>query len=272
VEKVHAYLRTEIRYQTDPKGKQLIKRPNAVVHTGIADCKGLSTLAYAIMQNLGIPVVFRFISQATRPKQITHVYVMADGLPLDACLPTPFAEPPRVMHLDLTHLDKDMTQIAEIGKLHAVGCDCQKPKTYSFQIAKPMNAYEAEIQGLFSKKEGGTKVGNFLRKVKDSAEKAIPKLEALPIPGAKIAAKVLRIGTKVYNVVDKATGQPKAIPLPEKLQNVETSIDTMSNALRPQEIETTNTGTATGTTKDSGNSMLVPLLALAFAGYTFMKK
>ena len=88
---VFAFVGGQVGYVLDPRGQQYIKTPAAVVHSGFADCKGLSILTGALLGALGIPASFRFAAYVPGP--FTHVYVVAHphGLPpivLDTCLPT----------------------------------------------------------------------------------------------------------------------------------------------------------------------------------------
>lgn len=280
---IHSYIRQNIRYKLDTKGEQLIKRPSAIIHQAEGDCKAYSILTASILQCLQIPFAFRFVKYSPQ-RDYTHVYVVAgkEQIPIDACITTPNAETKY-----FAKIDHDMTQIAEIGKAsctceNKIGCTCNPIKKYSFQIEKPnigMNLYENEVAiglgGIFKRKEGGTKVGNFLRKAADFASKAAPLVSALPIPGAQLAAKVLTSGGKVYNVVDKITKMPKAIPLDEVIDVVDNKVNEVLNRDPSQSIAPTQrlleTTQKENPTKANSNLPLI-LGAAAAAYFMFGKK
>ena len=72
--KIWEFLRT-LNYQKDPAGKQLIKLPNRLIHTE-GDCKSFSLLTGAILQNLKMPVIFRYASYSPTDKTPSHVYTL----------------------------------------------------------------------------------------------------------------------------------------------------------------------------------------------------
>jgi hypothetical protein len=266
---IHSYIRQNIRYKLDTKGEQLIKRPSAIIHQAEGDCKAYSILTASILQCLHIPFAFRFVKYNAK-RDFTHVYVVAgkEQIPIDACISTPNAETKY-----FSKLDYDMTQIAEIGKANCtcengIGCTCNPIKKYSFQIEKPImqNLYDDEISGLFKKKEGGTKVGNFLRKANEFAQKSAPLVSALPIPGAQLAAKVLKAGSKVYNVVDKVTKMPKAVPLKEVINTVKAEFAPAEN-FDPSQAVTLEKSTTTETPAKKEKSNLPLILAAGAAAF-----
>lgn len=99
---IHAWIRTNIRYELDPFGKQNIQRPAVTLKRRAADCKGYSILMASILHALGIPAAFRFISEQG-DKQIRHVYLVVNQrgkyVPLDACLPHPFTQSSRITNI-----------------------------------------------------------------------------------------------------------------------------------------------------------------------------
>ncbi len=66
------YLR-KLKYVKDPAGKQLIKLPKRLIHTE-GDCKSYSLLTAAILQNLNLPVTFRYTSYSPTDSTPSHVY------------------------------------------------------------------------------------------------------------------------------------------------------------------------------------------------------
>lgn len=77
------FLKT-FKYKQDPAGVQYIKTPEQVVHSGVTDCKGYSILTSSLLSALGINHVFRFVSYGSSAVP-THVYIVAEGVALDAC-------------------------------------------------------------------------------------------------------------------------------------------------------------------------------------------
>lgn len=85
------WIRSNIQYVQDSFENQNIQFPSAILKTKKADCKSLSLLYLAIMQNAGYNGGFRFASY--RPnKRFTHVYNYfvdnkGNKLTFDACIP-----------------------------------------------------------------------------------------------------------------------------------------------------------------------------------------
>lgn len=73
--KIWYWLKANIRYQRDPKGKQYIKSPAITVQQGYGDCKTLSIITMSILHHLGIKAYFRFTSY-NPDKPLHHVYVV----------------------------------------------------------------------------------------------------------------------------------------------------------------------------------------------------
>ena len=63
-----------LRY--DPTGVQLVRKPSNVVAERACDCKSYSLFLSAVLSNLGIKNVFRFVNFGPG-KEITHVYIVA---------------------------------------------------------------------------------------------------------------------------------------------------------------------------------------------------
>ncbi|WP_345237733.1 transglutaminase-like domain-containing protein [Hymenobacter saemangeumensis] len=114
-ENVFRFVRKNIGYVLDPAGKQFIKTPEAVIGTGVSDCKGFAILTNDLLRCLGIRSAFRFVSFSPLSTNVTHVYSVAwpnAGGPLvvlDACLPRFNQEKP------YTHHEDHMTQISRVS-------------------------------------------------------------------------------------------------------------------------------------------------------------
>jgi hypothetical protein len=75
--KIHTFIRQNLGYRKDPKGKQQIKYPNRFL-TESGDCKSNALFIYAIAKNLNIPIDLRFANYSKlKGKVPTHVYNIA---------------------------------------------------------------------------------------------------------------------------------------------------------------------------------------------------
>lgn len=92
---VWRFWKSNIKYQPDPKGTQLVKQPKALWKLKKGDCKSLSVAVVSTLQSLGINAAFRFTSYGSNSEFPTHVYVVVnDGgniIPVD-CVWTKFGE------------------------------------------------------------------------------------------------------------------------------------------------------------------------------------
>lgn len=70
------FLKHQITYKEDSGLYQHMRLPNALVRTGVGDCKSYSLFAAGIMANLGYPVTFRFAGYSGA-KHPGHVYILA---------------------------------------------------------------------------------------------------------------------------------------------------------------------------------------------------
>lgn len=71
--KIWNYLR-KLKYVKDPQGFQFIKLPKKLIHSS-GDCKSFSLLTASILQNLKMPVSFRYTSYDPADTTPSHVYV-----------------------------------------------------------------------------------------------------------------------------------------------------------------------------------------------------
>ncbi len=74
--KLHRFVYTEIEYREDKKGREAVKSPSALWHTGYGDCKSFSVFIGSVLSHLGIPYSYRFIVQK-RGESYSHVYIVA---------------------------------------------------------------------------------------------------------------------------------------------------------------------------------------------------
>lgn len=82
---IHAYLKERIRYKAEPAEDQVVRLPSATVKEKRADCKSTAVFLAGALAAAGHQVVLRFIRQGSG-KTWSHVYVLADGVPVDPLL------------------------------------------------------------------------------------------------------------------------------------------------------------------------------------------
>lgn len=80
---VFDFIIENVNYNEDPDGVQWIRTPARLLHDGEGDCKSMAILSASLLNNLGIPCFFRFVS-FSKNNQITHVYTVTEsGIILD---------------------------------------------------------------------------------------------------------------------------------------------------------------------------------------------
>lgn len=75
-QKIWDFLKTQIKYQKDPAGVQLVRLPNRFLKDGTGDCKSYSLFTGAVLSALGIPFSFRYTSYVPGSTIPTHIYVV----------------------------------------------------------------------------------------------------------------------------------------------------------------------------------------------------
>ena len=75
---VFDFIIENVNYNEDPDGVQWIRTPARLLHDGEGDCKSMAILSASILNNLGIPCFFRFVS-FSKNHQITHVYTVTES-------------------------------------------------------------------------------------------------------------------------------------------------------------------------------------------------
>lgn len=75
---VFDFIVENVHYNEDPDGVQWVRTPARLLHDGEGDCKSMAILCASLLNNLGIPCFFRFVS-FHRNKQITHVYTVTES-------------------------------------------------------------------------------------------------------------------------------------------------------------------------------------------------
>lgn len=78
LKQLYNYVKSEIRYKLDPRGKQYIKTPSRTYWDGFADCKSLTLFITSVLDNNNIPYIIRFTGYNTDARnQLSHVYPIA---------------------------------------------------------------------------------------------------------------------------------------------------------------------------------------------------
>ncbi len=75
---VFDFIVENVNYNEDPDGVQWIRTPARLLHDGEGDCKSMAILSASLLNNLGIPCFFRFVS-FSKNNQITHVYTVTES-------------------------------------------------------------------------------------------------------------------------------------------------------------------------------------------------
>lgn len=75
---VFDFIVDNVNYNEDPDGVQWIRTPARLLHDGEGDCKSMAILSASLLNNLGIPCFFRFVS-FSKNNQITHVYTVTES-------------------------------------------------------------------------------------------------------------------------------------------------------------------------------------------------
>lgn len=75
--KIYNFLRKNVVYRIEPGSAQSVKSPAAILATGHGDCKHYSLFSGGVLQNLGIPFAYRFVSYKN-DKIPQHVFVVID--------------------------------------------------------------------------------------------------------------------------------------------------------------------------------------------------
>lgn len=75
---VFDFIIENVNYNEDPNGVQWIRTPARLLHDGEGDCKSMAILSASLLNNLGIPCFFRFVS-FSKNNQITHVYTVTEN-------------------------------------------------------------------------------------------------------------------------------------------------------------------------------------------------
>lgn len=115
---VFEFIINNVRYNEDPDGVQWIRTPARLLHDGEGDCKSMAILSASILNNLGIPCFFRFVS-FSKNHQITHVYTVTEsGIIIDP-VERINGQPVFNYASDYTH-KKDMNT-TQISRLSGIG-------------------------------------------------------------------------------------------------------------------------------------------------------
>lgn len=70
------FIKDNVEYREDKSGVQEVLSPGKLIDRGYGDCKSYSNFISSCLKNLGIPHLYRFISE-DRDTDIHHVYIVA---------------------------------------------------------------------------------------------------------------------------------------------------------------------------------------------------
>ena len=78
---IFSFLKKNVKYNPDSGYIQQLKSPARLFADGEGDCKSFSLFIANCFKNLGIPYMYRFISEDYKNQTPTHVFVIALGTP-----------------------------------------------------------------------------------------------------------------------------------------------------------------------------------------------
>jgi len=70
------FWKDHVKYKEDPDNFQFVKSPRELYHSGEGDCKSYSIALASCLKNLGIPYMYRFVTEEAG-KDFHHVYIVA---------------------------------------------------------------------------------------------------------------------------------------------------------------------------------------------------
>lgn len=115
---VFDFIVENVNYNEDPNGVQWIRTPARLLHDGEGDCKSMAILSASLLNNLGIPCFFRFVS-FSKNNQITHVYTVTEsGIIID---PVELIDGQPVFNYASQYTYKKDMNTTQISRLSGIG-------------------------------------------------------------------------------------------------------------------------------------------------------
>jgi len=116
------FWKQHVKYKEDPDNFQFVKSPRELYHSGEGDCKSYSIALASCLKNLGIPHMYRFVSEE-RGKELHHVYIVAKPhqgreIIIDCVLDQFNYQNPYVTKKDIPGTQAPAPQHRGIGKLN----------------------------------------------------------------------------------------------------------------------------------------------------------
>ncbi len=168
--KIYNFLKGNVKYIIEPGSKQTVKSPSAILAQGYGDCKHYSLFAGGILQNLGIPFVYRFASYRVFNKEPQHVFVVVNPGTKNEIWIDPV-----------------------LNKF-----DYKKAYTYATD-RKPMALYSISGVGATAQEKAALKAAKAARKsapTKAAKKAAVTEVKAARKAAGRTAGQVLKKGTK----------------------------------------------------------------------------
>lgn len=214
---VWQFVKTHIKYEVDPWGKQYIRTPSSCFWDK-CDCKGYSIFTKAVLDNLGISCRYRFASY-TKQGNYTHVYIIAkvEGTEyiLDSCWNAFNSEKTYTIKKDV------MTEIVSVEGLPKKNVGIPRIKNYKkgdLNIKNPSNLTEGKLDLMIAKQRteieqaitagirgvGCVRCENYQNRL-DVIEDALAATD-MPHPEGEINAIVNQIENGQYNISESIMG------------------------------------------------------------------
>lgn len=289
--RIFDYVKSSIAYIKDERGTQRVKSPARTIHDGFADCKAHSILIASLLYNVGLPVIFRFVSYKP-DKVISHVYVKSGPYILDASMSS-FNEEHNILptYQKNDEMYYNTSQISEVNGIFdnyyepdevEILDEYGNPLSPGEDMYYDVNGYAVynnylgySISGLFKGWGLKKKFKNLAKKVARPVLKLGQKaLSTLPIPGPlkDIGAKVLRtVEGKLLRVHDKSTGMIKAVPLSNASSTVQYRQRQTSFQQLPGPGTNPNTNPNPNPNPNNGKSSTALLIGAAVIGFIVFK-
>ena len=217
---IHAFIRSNIRYEVDPIGLQIIKTPAVTNRDGFGDCKAYSLFTASLLENLGIPYLYRFAGYGEEKKP-SHVYIVAiiggKEYPLDACLARPFTE--KIYSINIDKMPQ-IISLSGVNDLVTTPWNFDPQTTTEGQMELYIMRERLELEKQILENQVGISGPKELYKAYDETlsqlNQAISMIEAGNIGLASISGFLQKIGQavkKVGTAVKKVVTAPALLPI-----------------------------------------------------------
>lgn len=139
-EAIFLFVKQNINYKEDKPGKQDIRLPSRLVADKQGDCKSMSLFCASILQNLGIPYKYRFVSQS-KNEDYHHVFIFVDT---DEPVYLDCVEPRFNTQSNYARI-MDYTPVSTTKKIAGIGATTSPFQTATGSAYSPTQAYEMAL-------------------------------------------------------------------------------------------------------------------------------